>query len=206
MSTWPIEMSVVDSVFNSVEGCALSSLLKLVTTNDIFHHFFLRFQCNNLQIFFQSHLRKVVLEFIRVLSFQIVYLRLRNFVLFFWDFNGDSSKKEEDLRKKWWKMVLRQLTPRNINPPPSWYPLRKLTSIIGIVIHNTTTDIILTVSWEIFTFLSHNNYRFSNTLLLFVQIKYLILCAIQLNNSYIINIALLDLLIHYSLVQDDFVK
>ena len=38
------------------------------------------------------------------------------------------------------------------------------------------------------TFLSHNNYRFSNLLFLFVHIKYLIVCTIQLNNSFIINI------------------
>ena len=44
-------MSVVDFVFNSVGGRALSSLLKLVATTDIFHHFFLRFQYNHLQIF-----------------------------------------------------------------------------------------------------------------------------------------------------------
>ena len=39
-----------------------------------------------------------------------------------------------------------------------------------------------------FNFLSHSNYRFSNLLLLFVQIKYLIISAIQLNNSRITNI------------------
>ena len=51
LSTWPNKMSVVDSVLSSVGGRALSSLLKLVTTTDIFHHFFLRFQYNHLQIF-----------------------------------------------------------------------------------------------------------------------------------------------------------
>ena len=43
----------------------------------------------------------------------------------------------------------------------------------------------------IFTFLSLNNYGFSNLLLLFVQIKYLIVCAIHLDNNLITNITLL---------------
>ena len=46
-----IKIYVVDSVFSSVGGRALSSLLKLVTTTDIFHHFFLRFQYNHLLAF-----------------------------------------------------------------------------------------------------------------------------------------------------------
>ena len=43
LSTWPIKASVVNSVFSSVGECALSSLLKMVTSTNIFHHFFLRF-------------------------------------------------------------------------------------------------------------------------------------------------------------------
>ena len=37
--------------FSGVGGRALSLLLKMVTTTEIFHHFFLRFQYNHLQIF-----------------------------------------------------------------------------------------------------------------------------------------------------------
>ena len=42
-----------------------------------------------------------------------------------------------------------------------------------------------------FYFSSLNNYGFSNLLLLFVQIKYLIVCAIHLDNNLITNITLL---------------
>ena len=44
-------MSVVVTVFSSVGGRAFSAFLKLVTTTDIFHYFFLRFQYKNLQVF-----------------------------------------------------------------------------------------------------------------------------------------------------------
>ena len=48
-----------------------------------------------------------------------------------------------------------------------------------------------------FTFLSRNNYRFSNLFLLFVQIKYLIVCAIQLSSSLItsLDLDLLDMIL-----------
>ena len=39
-STWSIKMSVADNVFSSVGGRALSWLLKLVTTKQIFFNFF----------------------------------------------------------------------------------------------------------------------------------------------------------------------
>ena len=44
-------MSVVDFIFSGVVVRAFLSLLKLVTTTDIFHHFFLTFQQKHLQIF-----------------------------------------------------------------------------------------------------------------------------------------------------------
>ena len=59
MSTWPLKMSVVESVFSRVEGRALLSLLKMVTITDIFHHFFLKFQYNHLQIFLTATSVKV---------------------------------------------------------------------------------------------------------------------------------------------------
>ena len=67
-------------------------------------------------------------------------------------------------------------------------------SFIALLLILTVT---LIVSYEIFTFLSHNNYRFSNLLLLFVRIKYFTVCAIQLNNIHIINVTLLNLSVHY---------
>ena len=45
-------MCLVDSVLSGVGGRALSSLLKLDITTDVFHHIFLRFNCTCLQIFF----------------------------------------------------------------------------------------------------------------------------------------------------------
>ena len=48
--TSSIKISVVDTVFSGVGGHALLSLLKLITSKDIFHRFFLRFQYKHLQI------------------------------------------------------------------------------------------------------------------------------------------------------------
>ena len=51
VSTWSIKISVGVTVFSSVGERAFSSFLKLVTTTDIFHYFFLWFQYKHLQVF-----------------------------------------------------------------------------------------------------------------------------------------------------------
>ena len=91
------------------------------------------------------------------LSFQILYFILRNFVLFFCDFNGSSSKKEEwfywNLRKKRWKMsVVVTICSNDVSarPPtllkqslPQIFSLAKLTNFTKAVWKNTRERLLL---------------------------------------------------------------